>query len=211
MYAAWREDPSSVDASWKTYFEAIENGKQPPERIFYPSEETSFGRGSGRSSMLPGLNIATQGPFSPSPLNDDQAKIQRLIRAFQDYGHLKAKTNPLDLPGKRSMSLPELQPNFYGFTEVDLDRRFALGPEVLPHFATNEGQFMALREIIKSCETVYCSSIGAEYSHLSTREEREWVRQAIECPEPYRFSTLSKSILTVCNIIIIGIAFAMVG
>jgi 2-oxoglutarate dehydrogenase complex dehydrogenase (E1) component-like enzyme len=103
----------------------------------------------GRSSMLLGMNIATQGPFTPSPLNDDQAKIQRLIRAFQDYGHLKAKTNPLDLPGKRPMSVPELQPNFYGFTEVDLDRRFALGPEVLPHFATNEGQFMTLREIIK--------------------------------------------------------------
>ena len=144
--------------------------------------------------MLPGLNITTQAPFtpSPSPSNDDQAKIQRLTRAFQDYGHLKAKTNPLDLPGKQALSPPELQPNFYGFTEADLDRRFALGPDVLPHFVAKQGPYMTLREVIKACENAYCRSIGAEYSHLATQEEREWVRQVIECPEPYRFSTEEK-------------------
>ncbi|OGE55215.1 hypothetical protein PENARI_c004G11213 [Penicillium arizonense] len=192
MYVAWCEDPSSVDASWKTYFDAIENGKQPPDHIFYPSEEAIFGRGSGRSSMLPGLNIAAQAPFTPSPSNDVQAKLQRLIRAFQDYGHFHAKTNPLDLPGKRPMPPPELQLNFYGFTESDLDRGFALGPELLPHFVAKEGQCMTLREVIKACETVYCGSIGAEYSYLPSREAREWVRLAIECPEPYRFSTEEK-------------------
>ncbi|KAJ5770189.1 uncharacterized protein N7511_002240 [Penicillium nucicola] len=192
MYTAWRKNPSSVDGSWKIYFETILKGEQASENIFFPSEEAIPGQTSGPSSMLPGLNMATQAPSMPSALNDHQAQIQRLVRAYQDHGHLKAKTNPLDLPTKVPVSPPELQLSFHGFTEADLDRRFALGPYVLPQFISKMGQSMTLCEIIQACEAVYCGSIGSEFSHLATQEEREWVRQAIERPEPYQFSAEEK-------------------
>ncbi|KAJ5515916.1 hypothetical protein N7527_007476 [Penicillium freii] len=130
MYAEWRKDPALVDASWKSYFEAIEAGKQPPEHLLQPPQDILFEWGPGPSPMLPGLKIAARVPLIPSAAGDDQAKIQRLVRAFQDFGHQVAKTNPLDLPDKAPPP-PELQLDFHVFTENDLDREFALGPQVL--------------------------------------------------------------------------------
>ncbi|KGO47201.1 Dehydrogenase, E1 component [Penicillium expansum] len=191
MYAEWRKDPDSVDVSWKTYFEAIEAGKQPPEHLFQPPQHLSFEWGPGSSPMLPGLNIATKILPILSSAGDDQARIQRLVRAFQDFGHQVAKTNPLDLPDK-ALSPPELQLDFYGFTEKDLDREFALGPQVLPSLKSATHQYMTLRDILQACESVYCGSIGTEYLHVATSEEREWIRERIESPEPYKFPAEEK-------------------
>jgi 2-oxoglutarate dehydrogenase E1 component len=60
-----------------------------------------------------------------------------LVRAYQERGHKKAKTNPLDLPSKRDLPPDELRPEFYGLIEADLDREITLGPEVLPQFASD--------------------------------------------------------------------------
>jgi 2-oxoglutarate dehydrogenase E1 component len=192
MYAEWRKDPASVDVSWKRYFEAIEAGKQPPEYLLQPPQYVTFQCGPGSSPMLPGLNIATKVPRIPSTAGDcdDQARIQRLVRAFQDFGHQVAKTNPLDLPGKDPS--PELRLEFYGFTENDLDREFALGPQVLPSLKSTNRQYMTLRDILKTCESIYCGSIGAEYSHVATHEERDWIRERIESQEPYQFPAEEK-------------------
>ncbi|KAJ5506806.1 Dehydrogenase E1 component [Penicillium expansum] len=191
MYAEWRKDPDSVDVSWKTYFEAIEAGKQPPEHLLQPPQHLQFEWGPGSSPMLPGLNIATKIPPIFSSAGDDQARIQRLVRAFQDFGHQVAKTNPLDLPDK-ALSPPELQLDFYGFTEKDLDREFALGPHVLPSLKSATHQYMTLRDILQACESIYCGSIGTEYSHVATSEERKWIRERIESPEPYKFPAEEK-------------------
>ena len=51
---------------------------------------------------------------------------------------------------------PELELSQYGFTEADLDKQIALGPGILPHFATGDRKTMALREIIKLCKRIYC-------------------------------------------------------
>ncbi|KXG53408.1 Dehydrogenase, E1 component [Penicillium griseofulvum] len=141
--------------------------------------------------MLPGLNIDTNALRIPSTVVDDQVRIQRLVRAFQEFGHQVANTNPLDLPGKAPPP-PELLLDFYGFTEYDLDREFALGPQVLPSFKTTTRQYMTLREILTTCKSIYCGSIGAEYSHLATNEERSWIRERIESPEPYQFPAEEK-------------------
>jgi 2-oxoglutarate dehydrogenase E1 component len=194
MYAAWKKDPSSVDVSWEIYFDAIENGKQPPERLFQPAEDSSFAWGPGSFPLLPGLNRPSQVSPTLSQPNDDQSRIQRLIRAFQGFGYQQARTNPLDTPIER-FSVPELELGFHGFTETDLDRKFSLGPEVLPYFGSSNGRFMTLREIVQACETIYCGSIGAEYLHAATHEEREWIRKRIETSEPYRFSKEEKKII----------------
>ncbi|KAJ5479822.1 DehydrogenaseE1 component [Penicillium desertorum] len=192
MYAEWQKDTASVDVSWKRYFEAIEAGKQPPEYLLQAPQYVPFQWGPWSSPMLPGMNIATKAPRIPSTAGDcdDQARIQRLVRAFQDFGHQLAKTNPLDLPGKDPS--PELRLEFYGFTENDLDREFALGPQVLPSLKSTNRQYMTLRDILKTCESIYCGSIGAEYSHVATHEERDWIRERIESPEPYQFPAEEK-------------------
>lgn len=53
----------------------------------------------------------------------------------------------------------ELELSHYGWSERDLDKVFTLGPGILPHFATEERQTMTLREIIKTCRRIYCTSL----------------------------------------------------
>ncbi|CAG8181382.1 unnamed protein product [Penicillium olsonii] len=188
IYSRWQKDPSSVDNSWKTYFDAIESGKTPPPHLFQPSED-SLTRGHRSSSLLPGLN---KPQFTRLPsLNDDQAKVQRLVRAFQDHGHKAAKTNPLESKSRR-VSIPELELDFYGFTEADLDRTFVLGAEVLPGYRASSGNQMKLRDIVDACKAQYCGSIGAEYLHAATLEERDWIRERIERPSQWVFTAEEK-------------------
>jgi 2-oxoglutarate dehydrogenase E1 component len=54
---------------------------------------------------------------------------------------------------------PELELSRYGFTERDLDKQIALGPGILPHFATESRKSLPLREIIKLCRRIYCEYI----------------------------------------------------
>lgn len=189
---AWQKDPYSVHSSWQAYFEAIENGWPPPPSSLRFQEDLISGSMTSSSPLLPGLNASKQPSPVPPGTDADQARIQRLVKAYQMLGHIKAKTNPLDLPKPKFPPPSELQPDFYGFTELDMDRKFSLGPEVLPHFASPQNRSMTLRDIINVCETVYCGSIGAEYLHVATREERDWIRERIESPTPYKFSVEEK-------------------
>lgn len=183
MYTAWRHDPTSVHSSWQEYFHAIEHGLPTQESVIHHSQ-SSF-------SPRDPLPSSSELPKLPSQAAI-QFKLERLVRAYQELGHKKAKTNPLDLPSTRNLPPDELSPEFYGLTEADMESHISLGPGLLPYFVSENVSTMTLREIITACETLYCGSIGAEYLHVSTREEREWIRERLETPVPYRFDPEEK-------------------
>ncbi|KAJ5103810.1 hypothetical protein N7532_004339 [Penicillium argentinense] len=179
IYTAWRDDPATVHTSWREYFHAIENGMSVAEPVFEPFGD--FNSATKTTSAIPRLDS-----------HDHRLKIDRLVRAYQDFGHKKAQTNPLNLPEKRFSYLEVLSPESHGLTEADMDHEVVLGPDLLPHFASAGSEKMTLREIINACEAVYCGTIGAEYNHVATREEREWIRGRLETPRPYQFSSEEK-------------------
>lgn len=148
------------------------------------------------SSLLPGLGgyIRTASPSPPiqPTTGNNQVKVERLVRAYRDFGHLKAKTNPLDVPEKQPVAVPELDPSLYGLTTADMDHRFSINAETLTHFAGAGNGCMTLRHIIQACESIYCSTIATEYMHVGTLEERNWIRARIESPNPQRFSAEEK-------------------
>lgn len=123
-------------------------------------------------------------------------KVQLLVRAYQARGHHKAKIDPLGIRGEADSfgySNPkELQLEHYGFTESDLDQEFALGPGILPRFETETRKKMTLREIIATCERIYCGSFGIEYIHIPDREPCDWIRDRVEIPQPYKYSVDEK-------------------
>lgn len=189
IYAAWRHDPASVHVSWQEYFHAIEHGLPTIEPIFRDQDDLACTRMqivSPRqfSSKARSLEVA------PTAFSD-QSKIERLVRAYQEHGHKKAQKNPLDLPNKRFSSPEELKLEFHGLSEADMDREINLSPEVLPHFIS-EAQRMSLHDVIEACEKIYCGSIGAEYLHVDTHQEREWIRERLETPQRYHFSSEEK-------------------
>jgi 2-oxoglutarate dehydrogenase E1 component len=107
-------------------------------------------------------------------------------------GHRIDNVDPLGLQGNGQSPHAErpldLSPSYHGFTAKDMDREFALGTDILPHFASQAHKSTSLREIVAACESVYCGNYGIEYQHISSAEKREWLRERFEKPEPFRFS-----------------------
>lgn len=80
----------------------------------------------------------------------------------------------------------------YQFSEKDLDREYDLGPGILPRFKDAGRDKMTLREIIATCERLYCGSYGVEYIHIPDREQCDWLRKRLEIPQPFKYSVDDK-------------------
>jgi 2-oxoglutarate dehydrogenase E1 component len=125
---------------------------------------------------------------------DDHLKAQLLVRAYQVRGHHVAELDPLGiLDADLKDSYPsELELSRYGFTERDLDKQIALGPGILPHFATESR--MPLREIIKLCRRIYCGAVGIQYIHIPDKEQCDWIRERVEIPKPWNYTLIDRSV-----------------
>ena len=92
----WRNDPASVDETWRIFFEGYELGHS--------------GDGVARADVDHDAARA-------------QAAVTRLVDAYREIGHYLADLDPLKLnPRRQSHELLDLAE--FGLTEADLDRRF---------------------------------------------------------------------------------------
>ncbi|EOD46907.1 putative alpha-ketoglutarate dehydrogenase complex subunit protein [Neofusicoccum parvum UCRNP2] len=193
MYMQWKRDPQSVHVSWQVYFRNMEEGDMPVSQAFQPPPTIVPNPVGGVPAFAtPGLGMAAgEGSDVMNHL-----KVQLLVRAYQARGHHKAKIDPLGIRGEAAQfgySKPkELELEHYNFSEKDLDQEFTLGPGILPRFKTDGREKMTLREIIATCERLYCGSYGVEYIHIPDREQCDWLRQRIEVPQPYKYSVDEK-------------------
>ncbi|KAF7730655.1 2-oxoglutarate dehydrogenase E1 component [Apophysomyces ossiformis] len=193
MYEAWLREPSSVHLSWQIYFKNMANGV-PPSQAYTPPP-TLVPSASARLPDLPGATITDPANASSKEVIDHM-KIQLLVRAYQVRGHHIANLDPLGIQHAdlKHSSPPELQYSFYGFTERDLDRKFTLGPGILPALGQTNKE-LTLREIIDVLQKIYCGSIGIEYIHIPDRAQCDWIRSRIENPQPYKFSVDEKRMI----------------
>lgn len=187
MYAQWKQDPSSVHISWNAYFKNIESGSVPPSQAFKAPPTIVPSPMDGAAGFVPG----------GEPMSEDvvtHLKVQLLVRAYQVRGHQKAKVDPLGISFGESDNVPaELTLDYYGFTPADLEKEITLGPGILPRFAEQGGKkSMKLKDIIDTCEKMYCGSYGVEYIHIPSKEQCDWLRERIEIPQRFNFSTDEK-------------------
>jgi 2-oxoglutarate decarboxylase len=99
-----------------------------------------------------------------------QARVMELINAYRVRGHLIADIDPL-----HAMPLlyhPELDIETYNLTIWDLDRLFITGGLGGTESAT-------LREILEILQRAYCGTVGTEYRHIQSKEEKLWLREQI--------------------------------
>ncbi|KAI9821453.1 MAG: 2-oxoglutarate dehydrogenase E1 component [Thelocarpon impressellum] len=190
MYMQWKKDASSVHVSWQVYFANMEDGDMPISQAFQPPPTIMPTPAGGVPTFVPRTGAGEQSDVT------NHLKVQLLVRAYQARGHHKAKIDPLGIRGQAEAfgySKPkELQLDHYGFTDKDLDQQFDLGPGILPRFRREGREKMTLREIIDSCERIYCGSYGIEYIHIPDKEQCDWIRGRIEIPTPYKYSTDEK-------------------
>ncbi|VDM38709.1 unnamed protein product [Toxocara canis] len=180
MYEQWRVDPSSVHASWAAYFQNVEKGLAPGQAYQPPPTLMSAGMAA---PVAVGATMSAIAPSAGASIKEitDHLKVQLLIRSYQTRGHNIADLDPL---GINSADLddtipPELEPQFYGLTEQDLDREFILP---MSTFIGGDKPSLTLREIINRLKRIYCTHTGVEYMHLTNYEQLDWVRRKFEMP-----------------------------
>lgn len=165
-FERFKEDPSSVDASWREFFTEL-NG----EAINRPSWDTNKNRIVGAVDH----EMVEKPKKAPASAEDsagsDSIRALMLIRAYRERGHTTANLDPLGLEPVKPGA--ELDPASYGFKEEDYDRPIYLNGQLGMEKAT-------LREILAFLKGTYCGNIGFEYGHMHEPDERAWLRDNIE-------------------------------
>jgi 2-oxoglutarate dehydrogenase E1 component len=153
LYYAWLEDPSSVDEVWARYFQGLPGtpGAARPPAGFAPRRPN-------------GVH-----PVSAQPTADAafQSKVDAMVEAYREFGHLRARLDPLELirPAE-PFSLAA-----FGLGDADLDR-----PTADPDGRGDR----TLRELVARLEETYCRALGVELQHISDRDLRGWLQQRME-------------------------------
>ncbi len=196
LYAQFLENPDSIDADWHSYFSQLQDDAgdvaavargAPWKRADWPQRANGDLISAFDGNWAPVEAILNDKIAASAKRNDlgvssedvqqstrDSVRALMMIRAFRMRGHLAADLDPLKLTPPQAH--PELNPEFYGFEEADMDRPifidFVLGLE----FATP-------REMVDILHRTYCSTIGVEFMHISDGPAKGWIQERIEGPD----------------------------
>jgi 2-oxoglutarate dehydrogenase E1 component len=174
LYEQYLLNPSSVDAAWRRYFDALPLGKGA-ERAHSPVIAAVAARAQASTGApLPGL---------AGVASEKQAAVSRLMEIYRNRGHLVAQIDPLRLLRRPRPRVLDLE--YVGLSASDLDTEFytASRNPWIPRQAS-------LREIVARLEHIYCGPIGAEFGHVSDSDERLWLQDEFQLGRmQYRFDT----------------------
>lgn len=199
IYQSWLNDPRSVHKSWDIYFRT--STVQSPPTLgqaaaapggAIPSAELNqivmFLQQLTSSNGLPTAltkkySMPSLVPSTPEEqLVEDHLKLYALIRSYQIRGHKMASLDPLGIGRHLDVTnekVKDLNPEFYNFTEADMNREFKL-PKTT--FIGGDVEHLTLREIVQRLNNVYSKSIGLEYMYINNHGKCNWIREQFEAP-----------------------------
>lgn len=197
LYAAYQDDPASVDADWRDYFAQL---KDDADDVRKNAQGASWERANWPITANGELVSAFDGDWAQVEtrlsgkikekaakggvtLSDEEmlrstrnsVRAIMMIRAYRMRGHLHANLDPLGLANPLE-DYNELSPEAYGFTEADYDK-----PIFIDHVLGLE--FATIREMLDILRRTYCSTLGVEFMHISNPEEKAWIQERIEGPD----------------------------
>lgn len=168
LYEQYLEQPGSVAAGWREYFESFGD---PETEIAHSAirRDLRLEARKGRKRAL----IAARSPGRAEGSGEKQAAVSRLIQVYSLRGHQIADIDPLGLMERRTPGVLKL--DYLGLSESDMDSEFYAGG-----LAGTGNTRMKLRDILKLSQDIYCGKIGAEFAHISRARERLWLRKRFE-------------------------------
>jgi 2-oxoglutarate dehydrogenase E1 component len=200
LYARYLDDPVSVNGEWQSFFAALKDDaadvkknaqgaswERPNWPIAYNGELTSALDGDWASVEAHVTKKLTEkagerraiGPgMSEAEIANaarDSVRAIMMIRAYRMRGHLHANLDPLGIADKVE-DYNELSPSAYGFTEADYGRKIFLDKVLGLEYAT-------IPQMVDILRRTYCSTIGVEFMHISSPEEKAWIQERIEGPD----------------------------
>ncbi|GAB4233599.1 MAG: 2-oxoglutarate dehydrogenase E1 component [Methyloligellaceae bacterium] len=193
LYARYQDNPDSVSDQWRAFFADL---KDDPSVVRAEAHAPSWKRpdwpevangelvsaldgdwarmeqqiGDRIQGQAQALGVELTSGLALSATRDSIRALM-MIRAYRVRGHLAADLDPLGM--REVKAHPELDPASYGFTERDYDRKIYLDYVLGMEFGT-------IREIIAVLRRTYCSTIGIEFMHISSPEQKAWLQARIE-------------------------------
>ncbi|MBF33192.1 MAG: 2-oxoglutarate dehydrogenase E1 component [Hyphomonadaceae bacterium] len=192
MQAAYARDPKSVPDSWRDFFAQLGDGDEAAtrnadgaswkrERWPKPADADQVAAFDGNWTLLePKLKEKIKSDAPAASAEDianavkDSIRALMMIRAYRVRGHLAANLDPLAIDNDATQ--PELDPASYGFTDADMDRSIYIDGYLGLDYAT-------IPEMVDILRRTYCSTVGIEFQHISSPEEKAWLQERIEGPD----------------------------
>lgn len=167
FYESWLKDPASVSEQWRNYFAQMlmEDAGDISREALHSEIVTSL-------ANRPHAGVVCDVSRQDLEIAGKQVFVQQLIAAYRVLGTRRAQLDPL----KRHEApvIPELDPDFYGLTDADLDTEFHI---TNTYFGANK---MPLRTLLTALRETYCSSIGAEFMYISDPVQKRWWQEKLE-------------------------------
>jgi 2-oxoglutarate dehydrogenase E1 component len=163
--------PSSVDPAWQEVFRQAGDGileGHPLARRLRELLAAPAGNGAGAAVPAPAALPAE----ALDELLGGVAAAMALVKAHRTHGHLAARLDPL---GSEPLGDPALEPD-------------NLVPRLTPELqAKIPARFLrvavpgeTLAEVLPRLREAYCGTIAYQIEHISSHEQRVWLRHAIE-------------------------------
>ena len=192
LYYQFAEDPESVEPAWREYFQSL---GAPPEAPPEDFRRSYFGGARGKTRVVPNGTatnghgavptavprdesgqvvaalVAAAAPLIKKTSSVSAERVQRLVEAYREMGHLSADLDPLGLVKRNagaSLAIGE-----FGLVEADLGNVFSSENVAGPDRTT-------LADLLSLLQETYCRHIGVELAHLHDVELRTWLLHRME-------------------------------
>ncbi|EAR09637.1 2-oxoglutarate dehydrogenase E1 component [Reinekea blandensis] len=169
MYEAYLADPNSVPEQWRSVFDKLPsiNEEVTTDTPHKPVRDHYLLMGKTAK-----VSADTLAPSIVTDHERKQVRVHQLATAYRFRGHQRAALDPLNLEPRKPV--PDLDLKYHGLTEADMDTVFQcanlyIGKKEAP-----------LKEIVAALNETYCSSVGAEFTHIVNTAERRWIEQRME-------------------------------
>ena len=169
MYEAYLADPNSVPEQWRSIFDKLPNVSDEitTDTPHKPVRDHYLLMGKAQK-----LATDTIAPAIVTEHERKQVRVHQLGTAFRFRGHQKSTLDPLKLAERQPV--PDLELKYHGLSEADAETVFQCGNL---YIGKKEAP---LKEILAALDQTYCSSVGAEFTHIVNTAERRWIEQRME-------------------------------
>ncbi|MBU2871514.1 2-oxoglutarate dehydrogenase E1 component [Colwellia sp. E2M01] len=163
LYESYLDNAHSVSDEWREIFQQLP--KVEGSELEYRHSEI---RDEFRQlAKQPAKTVVISGGGDAK-----QVKVLQLINAFRFRGHQNANLDPLGIWQRDKVR--DLQLAHHDLSENDFDKEYNVGS-----FAIGQ-ESMKLGDLYKALRKTYCSSIGAEYMHITDTDEKRWLQNRLE-------------------------------
>ncbi|MCC5880162.1 MAG: 2-oxoglutarate dehydrogenase E1 component, partial [Idiomarina sp.] len=164
LFELYLDDPSAVGQEWREFFDSMPTGGVD---IKHSEVRDQF-----RDMAKNKLKLAGTQSAGNSEMSEKQVKVLQLINAYRFRGHQHANVDPLGL--WKQEQVPDLALEYHALSKDDDNTEFNVGSLVIGKDTATLG------EIRSALDKIYCGSIGAEYMHIVSTEEKRWIQQRLE-------------------------------